>query len=240
MFFKFLTSRIFWLNMLLALLVLVLLGFGTNVLLDNYTRHAESEEVPDLRGISYLKAKEILNEKKLRYQVVDSVFFAELPKMSVTEQIPAAGSKVKEDRVIYLTINSANPPLVKVPDLKDQSLRSAQSLLESMGLRVGKITEKPDIANDVVLKQGLAAGTTVAKGTEVPLTVGKADGDNMEEAEVPDLSGLTLDAAKDILEDAGFSAGAIVGESKGATIVKQNPSSGIMAKKGIAIDLYFQ
>jgi beta-lactam-binding protein with PASTA domain len=75
----------------------------------------------------------------LNLKIVDSAYNAKKRPLTVLDQTPTANAKVKEGRTIYLTVNSRIPPMIKMPELKDASLKQAQMILESAGLNVGKL-----------------------------------------------------------------------------------------------------
>ncbi|MBI3233984.1 MAG: PASTA domain-containing protein [Bacteroidetes bacterium] len=240
-FFKFFITRYFWSNLGLAVAILFVIGFASSLFLKSCTNHGEKIEIPDLTGISIEKAAQILNEKNLRYQIIDTVFNEDMPKLSITDQIPEPKSFVKRDRVIYLTLNAPEAPKVMLPNIVGKSLRIATSILESVGLKVGTITRKPDLATDVVLEMGIAPGTKVTKGTEIPLVVAES-GD--EDVEVPDLMGLTLSEAKQQLETLNLNETHIfdadAADTSEATIYKMRPSRGRKVSSGSSIDLYLK
>ncbi len=223
------------------LLVLGLGVWGVNAWLGSHTRHGESLDVPDLKGIAVSKAVTILEERGLRFEVRDSVFFEEMPRMSITDQNPASGSKVKKGRIIYLTVNASDPPEVEVPNMVDQSIRQAESSLELLGLR-NEITYKPDVSDGVVLDQKTKAGTRVLKGAIIKLTVSKND-EEAAEVETPDLKGLTMSEAKPVLEEWGLTWTPVFedgSDTANATIYRQNPSRGKTIKQGSQVDLFLR
>ena len=60
-----------------------------------------------------------------------------MPAGIVLDQTPSGGSRVKEGRTIYLTINTLEIPKIKLPDLADNSsVRQAAAKLKSMGFRL--------------------------------------------------------------------------------------------------------
>jgi hypothetical protein len=65
---------------------------------------------------------------------VDSV-----AKLAVVKQSPEADALVKSGRTIYLTINRVIAPQVDMPNLIGFSLKSAQTYLKVLGLRIGSI-----------------------------------------------------------------------------------------------------
>lgn len=72
-----------------------------------------------------------------------------------------------------------------------------------------KITYVADYSTDVeegiIFKQSVAPGTDVKEGTEITLTVSKG----VETAEVPDVGGLPVEEATELLEKAGFKVSTI-------------------------------
>lgn len=195
-----------------------------------YTKHGEGLEVPELKGLSLAQAVTKLEDLGLRYEV-DSVYIMDKPPGIVTDQDPDANTFVKGNRTIYLTINTAQAPNVKFPDIENKSLREAKALLESYRLKVGDTTYKPDVAKDVVLEaffggQPIKAGEVLPTGSVINLTLG--DGRGNEDVELPNLTGLTIDEAKFSLRGAMLTLGTITYEggiidTAEAVIVTQFP-----------------
>jgi beta-lactam-binding protein with PASTA domain len=172
---KFLLSKTFLKQILLAVVALVVLCFFLLKWLNISTNHGEFETVPDLTGKSISVAQLELKENNLVMQIQDSANFnPDYPKFSVIEQEPVAGSKVKEDRKIYITLNPSGYRKVLVPDLKERTFRQAKPTLEALGFRVGKITYEDNIGKDLVLKMHY-------KGQPIN------DGDKLEKTSVIDL-----------------------------------------------------
>lgn len=237
-------------NFLGIVAVLVLLATLGVASLNAYTQHGQTITVPDLSGKKLSDVKRLLESRKLEFQVIDSAYSAKVKPLSVIDQNPRAGSKVKEQRTIYLTVNALNPPKVKMPDLRDASLKQAQLELESYGLRIGKLSYKPDLALNAVLDQqvngrSIAAGTMIAKGSRIDLVVG--DGLGQTDIEIPNLVGLTLTEAKFVLDGVGLNLGAVVpdntvdGNEADAIVYKQVPEandSENMIKQGEPLDVF--
>lgn len=248
-FFRFFISKPFYTNMVLAVVVflsMLLLTFGW---LSSHTRHGDSLSVPDVRGVVLDKAIQVLESKNLRYQITDSVFFPDKPKNAIVDQNPLPEENVKEGRVIYITINSSEPPKVKMPKLIDVSYRQAVAILQSFGLKEGQITYKPDLAKNVVLQQlynGQPAlpEMQIPKGSAIDLVLG--DGLGSTEIDVPVLTGLTYDEALFVLQGSGLATGTVeydAGADKAtAKVYRQNPSSGegLKINQGQTIDIYLK
>ena len=80
--------------------------YGTLAWLDYYTRHNEAVIVPDVKGLSMNEAKSFFDNTGLRYNVIDSVFSNDVNPGAIVEVVPEPGSKVKEGRIVFVTINA--------------------------------------------------------------------------------------------------------------------------------------
>ena len=121
-------------HLMAMVLVVVLLCVGIGFGLDAYTHHGEGIVVPDLKGMSYDKACRLVAERGLDIVVNDSGYSKQYPANSVLAQTPVFGQKVKQGRVIYVTINSPHSPTFAVPDIVDNSsVREAEARLQAMG-----------------------------------------------------------------------------------------------------------
>lgn len=167
-FFSFKTNRFFWLNIAWMIIFVIAAIIVTFRWLDSYTMHGHSVAVPDLHGMSIDEASTLLRERKLKFAVTDSSYIKGMPARRVLQVIPASGSKVKEGRTVYLTVSSARVPLIKVPDIVDNSsLREAEARLKAAGFNIGKTEFVANEAKDWVV--GIKFnGTELSRGTSVP------------------------------------------------------------------------
>ncbi len=236
-------------HLILIFGVLFILISLAALVLRSTTRHGEALTVPDIIGLKTEDAISILAERKLRFLITDSMFFEDKPKLSIIDQNPAAESKVKEGRIIYLIVNSDKPPGVSVPNLIDASLRQAQAMLKAAGLKQGNISYKPDMAQNVVLEQ-LFLGNTILpnskipKGSAIDLVLGSGLIDSIDVA-IPDLSGLTRNEAHNLLSSASLNLGAVVyqgdiADTSQAKVTKQVPPAGQNSKGGQSVDIYLK
>ncbi len=176
--FKFLTSKTFLKQILLALVAVFVLCFIMLKWLKSSTNHGDFETVPNLTGKSISVADIELKENNLVMQIQDSANFnPDYPKFSVIEQEPPAGSKVKENRKIYLTLNPSGYRKIQVPNLKERTFRQAKPMLEALGFQVGKVTYENNIGKDLVLKmrykgKAIKKGDKLAKTSKIDLVLG--------------------------------------------------------------------
>ncbi|MDD5696171.1 MAG: PASTA domain-containing protein, partial [Bacteroidales bacterium] len=128
-------------------------------------------------------------------------------------QDPPPDSPVKKGRNIYLTTVAILPEKTEMPDLRDLSLRQAVSLLETYGLRSGRLTfvQDPDIEQGNLIKNQLFEGDTLKpgvllhKGSMIDLVVGKSV--SQIESPLPLVIGMTLDQASLTLHKAALNVG---------------------------------
>jgi beta-lactam-binding protein with PASTA domain len=219
-FLKFLLSRIFFKNLLIAFGIAFFLLIASLIWLRVFTHHGQALTVPDLTGLSLEEVDLVTKAKKIRYNVTDSVFFKELPRGTVVKQNPRQGMKVKANRTIYLSMNAMNPERVTMPTVTGVSLRQARAILETYGLNLGKISYMPDIAVNNVLQQQLndtiiRPGSMVIKGSSISLVLGR--GLSNQTTAVPNLVGIDVLTAKGLLADRYLNYGAIVYDNSVAT-----------------------
>ncbi|AWA30334.1 PASTA domain-containing protein [Flavobacterium magnum] len=175
---NYLTSKVFFRQLALAFLILLVIGFLLLQWISFSTKHGEEITVPNLAKMSIEQAEEVLDNADLDYEVLDTVDFnPDYPKFTIVKQDPLAGAKVKEDRKIYIKINSGGFNSVRVPNLIEQTLRQAVPTLQSIGLQQGKITYKPYLGKDMVLEmmqngKVLKPGDKVLKSSKIDLVVG--------------------------------------------------------------------
>lgn len=148
---NYLKNNVYIKNILLALIIVVGLVFVTLWGLDIYTRHGEAVVVPDVKGLKVAEAATFFESQDLRYNVVDSVYNEHSAPGCIVKTIPEAGSKVKKERIIFVTINTAGPPALIIPDVVDQSQRHAMSMLSALGFTNVNVEYVPAAFKDLVV-----------------------------------------------------------------------------------------
>ncbi|WP_394906127.1 PASTA domain-containing protein [uncultured Mesonia sp.] len=168
--FRFLFSKLFVYQLLIALLLIFIIVFAALSWLDSTTNHDQRIEVPDLSKLSLEVVEQELEAYNLRYVVVDSANYnPDYPIYSVIEQNPKPGKNVKENRKIYLTLNPSGYAKIEIPEIEGRTKRQVIPTLKSIGFEIGEITYKPNLAKDAVI--GLRHnGKAVKAGERLPKT----------------------------------------------------------------------
>jgi beta-lactam-binding protein with PASTA domain len=230
--FQFITNRSFLLNLLIAILLGLTVFLVFFQLLDGITQHGKYIKVPEVKGKNVAEATNFLEQQGFQVEVLDSIYYDSLPRLSVVKQQPLPEELVKINRTVYLTINRAEPPLVAIPNFVGQTFRSVLLQLNTLGLKLGDTSARPDFAVGSVLEQAyngnmIKPGTKIPMGSRISLVLG--GGIKQTEVLVPVLLGLTFAEAKVLLESNDLLLGAVVvdgsiADSSAAFVIRQNPS----------------
>jgi eukaryotic-like serine/threonine-protein kinase len=235
-FFKFLLSKVFLKNLVIAIGILLILVGGTLIGLRIYTQHGKTYPVPKYEGLHIDSVKTICMASGFRVEIIDSVFVNKLDGGIVIEQYPDSGILVKENRTLYFTINAFEAEKVPMPNLIELTFRKAKSVLSNNNLKVGEISYIPDLAKHRVLKQiindiEVDPGELVIKGSNVDLVLGQ--GLSKDRTLIPSLITLTVDSARQVASTAYLNIGAVVQDEtindekdiENARIYKHSPPS---------------
>lgn len=167
-FFGKIFSRYLLLHFLAMAVFVVLVGLGVKFGLEYYTHHGEGIEVPLVKGQTYNKAHQVLDELGLVIMVSDSGYNKEFPADYILAQSPNQGMKVKRGHVIYVTVNSPSSPTFAIPDIVDNSsVREAEAKLMAMGFRLlppQQIPGEKDWVYGI-----LCRGRRVSNGDRIPI-----------------------------------------------------------------------
>lgn len=207
---RFVFSKVFLKNLLMFVFLLALLIVGANIYLNAYTDHGETLEVPELRGMTLEEVETLLEASSLQYEISDSVY-SEGARGTVLEQLPPPQAKVKEDRIIYLTINSTKQPMKELKVKEGESFRIAQTKLKIDGIDY-KTEYQPGICNDCVLKmmyngKEIETGTQIRRGDQITLVLGERGN---QKVTVPRLYGMSIDSAEKVLIDNSLTLGSLL------------------------------
>jgi len=236
-------------HVLIITAIYAVIIWGVLQWLKSFTQHGITVKVPELSGKTPKELKELEGTLDLEFIINDSVYVFDEKKGTVIDQNPTAGSEVKQNRKVYVTINAFKPPTIKMPRLIDFSLRQATAVLETYGLEVGNLKYEADFAKDAVLRQlfkgrEIKPGEPVAQESKIDLVLG--DGLKGEKVPVPDVIGLTRKEAVNKIGENSLSVGSevydkSVEDTAKAIVYRQFPqySSDAKVNLGRSIDLFY-
>ena len=224
-------------HLYMAIAAAAIVVYALFSMLDIVTRHNKELEVPSFGGMDLVQAQAVADANHMRLEVTDSVHIVKMAPGAIYKQNPVAGSKVKKNRRILLTINANTPKMVKMPSLVGHSLRQAQSELSSSQLKVGKLIYERDLATNNVLEQ-LYNGEPIEPGVElecesvIDIKLGLNEADSV--AIVPDLAGKPYSIIKDYLIDNSLNIGDVYFDNTVKTL--QDSLAAFAYKQEVALE----
>lgn len=198
--------------------------------------------VPNLVNQDLTTAETLMAEAKLIVQIIDKQNSEYIPEGKVLTQSVSKGKIVSDNDIVEIVI-SAGREIVYMCNVVGLTRDEALDKLFELGLSADLQEEYSSYASGVVMAQSVAAGGELFRGDHVTVTVSKGvDGylDVTQEVEIPDMTGLTMEAALKLAETYGLyvhNGGTRAGTGKAGTVAVQSPEAGTMAKQGDTIEL---
>ncbi|MDR0756988.1 MAG: PASTA domain-containing protein [Tannerella sp.] len=138
-------------------------------LLNVYTKHNQAVIVPDVKGLQIEDAAVFFRNNDLRYQIIDSIYSRGVPPGAIVETLPAVGSKVKNKRIISVTLNAKGVQRAEIPDVADLSYRQAYALIQAQGFTYIETKYVPGRYRDLAIKVE-SNGRTLKPGELIPVS----------------------------------------------------------------------
>jgi hypothetical protein len=196
---------------------------------------ARSEDVPRVLGATLDEATRSLVEAGLVASDTVLVSHPTGPRGTVVWQDPPPGVAVPQGTGVILSI-SRGPQPIPVPDVVGYQQELAERLIAAAGLTVAGIdTATAPQERGVVVNTRPPAGRSRSPGAGVTLFVSVG----APTISVPDLAGLSLDEARELLEQSGLALGSTQARTSSAAepglIIEQDPAAGTLAAPGAAV-----
>ena len=121
-------------------------------------------QVPNFSNMSLRNALIVINDIELRVDTIIYEFDSQIREDHITFQLPRKNQFVKSSTSVTLGVSKgAAPDYYIIPDIVNQSLRSAKHEILNNGLRVGKITYEyqPELLRNTVIEQDKTAGMRI-------------------------------------------------------------------------------
>ena len=207
--FNFLTKRAFYIHLLIAIAIVIIIIEVAFISLKGYTRHGEETVVPNFVGLNCDSVLEHCGAD-FNFIMLDSIYTKTLPEGSIYQQDPLPNSNVKKGRNLYYVKVSDAPEKVRMPNLRNLSLRQAMVLLRSNGLTISQLEFVDHFAKNAVVEQEfhgevIAPGTELVKGSAIKLKVGYGRDDLR--THLPNLLAAHKSDVKNLLHEASLNLG---------------------------------
>lgn len=222
---------------LMGIALVLGLGLGGVFALSSFMR-GEEVAVPKVVGYSEEMAQAKLQDVGLRMKVRE-YRTSDQEKGTVVFQSETEGKKVKKNREILVDV-SKGEELIRVPSLRGQVRDEARSTLSNLELLLGKVDSEysEEVSEGAVVKQDPEEGTEVAKNSPVNIWLSK--GPEPVNVPVPQVEGLTVDAARKALQAAKL----VLDENypyedstqyEEGIIIRQEPANGTQQAEGTQV-----
>ena len=192
----------------LSLLVMATLIALDRIIMPLYVRHGQVSYMPNVVGLAYAEAAEILKKAGFRVEKTHVAHTQEYPPNRVFETYPAAYARVKKGRIIQLTVTEAEK-MVPVPDVVAKSLRAAEIEIARAGLVVDTVLTaySDDFKSGDITWQSPRGGNLLRRGSGISLMV--SAGEPPQSFYVPGIVGLAYQAGRREILDAGLELGRV-------------------------------
>lgn len=202
----------------------------------------EEIEAPELKGKNLNEAYKIAIDKGVYLKPIMGDYGKQFEPLTVINQFPAPGVKIKEKSFIQVFITSELVEVI-MPDLSGYSLRESQKILRDNDLRKRYVSymEAREAPVDAVIAQSIPAGARVPSDSEVDILVSR--GRRSKSYIMPDIIGKRADRVVFYFESRGLKISKITKVPyeglEPDIVIKQFPSSGfrINSKARIRIEV---
>ena len=195
--------------------------------------------VPNIVGMSEDQAQLALEKQGLDWGTPTRAYSDTVPAGSVVSCQPKVGQKVGLGQAVTAVI-SRGVETKTVPDVVGKTKDQASAVIKGAGLTLGDVTEQysANVDSGKVISSDPKAGKVIEHTAKISIVVSKGK----EPATIPDVTGLSEDEAKKVLEDAGLKKGKV---SKGysdsvakGNVISSSPIAGASGYyKGDSVDL---
>ncbi|MDO5516796.1 MAG: Stk1 family PASTA domain-containing Ser/Thr kinase [Clostridium sp.] len=218
-------------------LLIVLLGVGGYKLIGSSA--GKEVTVPELVGLNVDEAKTKLESLNL-VLVEAGTEESDEAEGTIIKSNVEAGTKVKENSEVRVII-SGGATKIKMPDLIEDDLDTATTILKSYGLKISSSTEdySDSIPKGKIIRQTPEKDSDVDEDTEITVVLSK--GPKIIKNTVPSVTGLSEEDAKNKLSNSGFRVNVVTqnteDQTKSGIVVGQSVEGGetITAGKTITI-----
>ncbi len=203
--------------------------------------------VPNLVAMNLHEARQILSRTNLQMgRVSEKPTDRNRDDGRVAVQAPEPGTRVAAGAAVDLQVWRYRGGEIQMPRLLNRPLPEARRLLAEKGIRISRIQEAATRQRDQggrVARQNPAPGTPLHPGMAVELIVYRYERPQPAPVTVPPLTGIHVDRAQAILENAGLKHGRTYQEPAPSRlqiglVFRQRPEAGAKIDPGGAVDLW--
>lgn len=156
------------------------------------------DTMPNLIGYSYQDAKSFFS-KKFTITADSQEYSAEYPEGVIISQKPSEGNKYIVGKEPVTVVVSKGPRMVTIPNVYDLEANTAQTMLETQGLKVKLKSVVNEAQKGTVIETQPARNESVQDGSTVIMVVSR--GPEEQDIIMPDVVGKPRDVAEQMLSE---------------------------------------
>ena len=198
-------------------------------------------EVPDVKGLTFEEAQAELYEKGLGIKNAGSSASEQYEAGQIISQTPDALTKAEAHTTIEVIVSSGKGE-VSVPSVTGMDETTAYNTLSNAGFTpVKDYAYNGDVAQGNVIEQSPAAGSLGKSGDSVKIVISRGtEQEGAATTAVPSVLGLTEDAARAAIQNAGLTVGNITSSNSDTVasgqIISQSPAADTAVDPNTAVD----
>lgn len=198
-------------------------------------------EVPDVKGLTFDEAQAELNDKGLGIWNAGTAASEQYEAGQIISQTPDALTKAEAHTTVEVIVSSGKGE-VSIPSVTGMDETTAYNTLSNAGFTpVKDYAYNADIAQGNVIEQSPAAGSLGKAGDSVKIVISRgAEQEGATTVAVPSVTGLTEDAARAAIQNAGLAVGNITSGNSDTVasgqIISQSPAAETAVDPGTAVD----
>lgn len=191
----------------------------------------EKLDVPDVTGLPADQAQVQIEQAGFKVGEVKNVYDDSAEPGTVVGQSPKGGEKAEKGSKINIDVSQGSEE-IDVPDVTGMTLDEARKAITVAGFSVGETTKEysDTVEEGKVMKQTPSGKTKAPQGSKIDLVISQGT----DQVEVPDVTGMSLDAARARLEKEGLKLSQAGSEYSNSVaegcVISQSPNSGKVPK----------
>ena len=232
---------------LIVLLLFVFVVIIDKLIMPFYISQGSVKVVPDVVNMHYDEAARRLEQAG--FEPIKSYhvkYLSQVDSNVVLSQMPEPGVEVKPGRSVYLVVNRREKPAFPMPDLLGRPELDARETAERMeivlqNVQFTKVNSQEE--DGKVLMQSIPAETMVKSGISASITIGRYEkqADGVATVTVPDVLGMSLAQARQVITDAGLPMGKVTTEHSTFlvpnTVISQKPAVNSVVLPGQQVEV---
>ena len=154
-----------------VILIFGLIAFAVSMFAGNSSLSSKEVEVPNVEGKNVDEAKSQLEAMNLVLVEADTES-SDKPEGTILRTNPKAGTMVKEKSEVRVVVSRGQEDL-KMPDLREDDLNTAETKLKSLNLKISSKTEQysSSVAKGQIISQDPAPDTVISEDQVITVVV---------------------------------------------------------------------